>query len=96
MLLRISTRICGQRFTIADAYLFTVLRWAYAVKLNLEGLEHIAAFMQRMAERPQVQDALSAEGLKVIAIGPQVVVGRNEIFQSFVALKERSGLAIRS
>ncbi len=43
--------ICGQRFTIADAYLFTVLRWAYAVKLNLEGLEHIAAFMQRMAER---------------------------------------------
>ncbi|WP_052962444.1 glutathione transferase GstA, partial [Shigella sonnei] len=56
--------ICGQRFTIADAYLFTVLRWAYAVKLNLEGLEHIAAFMQRMAERPEVQDALSAEGLK--------------------------------
>ena len=36
----------------------------YAVKLNLEGLEHIAAFMQRMAERPEVQDALSAEGLK--------------------------------
>ena len=32
--------------------------------LNLEGLEHIAAFMQRMAERPEVQDALSAEGLK--------------------------------
>ena len=26
--------------------------------------EHIAAFMQRMAERPEVQDALSAEGLK--------------------------------
>lgn len=25
--------------------------------------------------------------LKVISIGPQVVVGRNEIFQSFVALK---------
>ncbi|HCS2055462.1 TPA: glutathione transferase GstA, partial [Shigella sonnei] len=24
----------------------------------------IAAFMQRMAERPEVQDALSAEGLK--------------------------------
>ena len=37
---------------------------AQAVKLNLEGLEHIAAFMQRMAERPEVQDALSAEGLK--------------------------------
>ena len=56
--------ICGQRFTIADAYLFTVLRWAYAVKLNLEGLEHIAAFMQRMAERPAVKAALTAEGLQ--------------------------------
>lgn len=77
--------ICGQRFTIADAYLFTVLRWAYAVKLNLEGLEHIAAFMQRMAEQSEVQDAVS--GRLKVAIGPQVVVGRNEIFQSFVALK---------
>ena len=56
--------ICGQRFTIADAYLFTVLRWAYGVKLNLEGLEHIAAYMQRMAERPAVKAALTAEGLQ--------------------------------
>ena len=29
--------ICGSRFTIADAYLFTVLRWARAVKLNSKG-----------------------------------------------------------
>ncbi len=79
--------ICGQRFTIADAYLFTVLRWAYAVKLNLEGLEHIAAFMQRMAEMSGSTRRAVSGRLKVIAIGPQVVVGRNEIFQSFVALK---------
>ena len=56
--------ICGQRFTIADAYLFTVLRWARAVKLNMEGLSHIDAYMQRMAERPAVAAALEAEGLK--------------------------------
>ncbi|MGL5601233.1 MAG: glutathione transferase GstA [Silvania sp.] len=56
--------ICGQRFTIADAYLFTVLRWARAVKLNMEGLGHIDAYMARMAERPDVAAALEAEGLK--------------------------------
>lgn len=55
--------ICGQRFSIADAYLFTVLRWAYAVKLNMEGSSHIEAYMARMAERPAVTAALKAEGL---------------------------------
>ncbi|HGL6328017.1 TPA: glutathione transferase GstA [Citrobacter amalonaticus] len=56
--------ICGSRFTIADAYLFTVLRWAYAVKLNMDGLENIAAYMKRVAERPGVAAALKAEGIQ--------------------------------
>ncbi|HAU5591462.1 TPA: glutathione transferase GstA [Citrobacter amalonaticus] len=56
--------ICGSRFTIADAYLFTVLRWAYAVKFNMDGLENIAAYMKRMAERPGVAAALKAEGIQ--------------------------------
>jgi len=55
--------ICGSRFSIADAYLFTVLRWAYAVKLNMAGLSNIDAYMARMAERPAVAAALIAEGL---------------------------------
>lgn len=55
--------ICGPRFSIADAYLFTVLRWAYAVKLNMAGLSYIDAYMARMAERPAVAAALKAEGL---------------------------------
>lgn len=56
--------ICGSRFTIADAYLFTVLRWAYAVKLNMDGVDHIAAYMKRMTERPGVAAALKAEGIQ--------------------------------
>ncbi|MDM3445081.1 MULTISPECIES: glutathione transferase GstA [Citrobacter] len=55
--------ICGSRFSIADAYLFTVLRWAYAVKLNMAGLSNIDAYMARMVERPAVAAALKAEGL---------------------------------
>jgi glutathione S-transferase len=54
----------GHRFTIADGYLFTVLRWAYAVKLNMEGYRHIEAWMKHIAARPSVAAALEAEGLK--------------------------------
>lgn len=55
--------ISGNRFTIADAYLFTVLRWARAVKLDLSGLKNIEAYMARVAARPGVTAALAAEGI---------------------------------
>ncbi|WP_074167318.1 glutathione transferase GstA [Klebsiella aerogenes] len=54
----------GHRFTIADGYLFTVLRWGYAVKLNMEAYANIGAWMAHVAARPSVAAALSAEGLK--------------------------------
>ena len=56
--------ISGSRFTIADAYLFTVLRWAFAVKLEMAGYKNIAAYMERVAARPAVAAAMAAEGLK--------------------------------
>ena len=56
--------INGHRFTIADGYLFTVLRWAYAVKLDMAGYSNIAVWMKRVAARPAVAAALEAEGLK--------------------------------
>jgi Glutathione S-transferase len=56
--------ISGEHFTIADGYLFTVLRWARAVKLNMEGLSHIDAYMSRVAARPAVAAAMAAEGIQ--------------------------------
>jgi glutathione S-transferase len=50
----------GPRFTVADAYLFAMLRWAGAyvpVSPELHG------YFERIAERPSVQRALSEEGL---------------------------------
>ncbi|WP_299996138.1 glutathione transferase GstA [uncultured Cedecea sp.] len=55
--------LMGLRFTIADAYLFTVARWGYALGLKLEGLTHLEEFMTRMKNRPAVAAALTAEGL---------------------------------
>ncbi len=55
--------ISGAHFTVADAYLFTVLRWARAVKLNLAELTHIDDYMARVAARPAVAAAMAAEGI---------------------------------
>jgi len=55
--------LVGDRFTAADAYLFTVTNWAQHVKLDLSDFPAILAFQKRVAERPNVQAALKAEGL---------------------------------
>lgn len=51
------------RFTLADAYLFTVGGWAGLVGLDLSGLAGVQAHRARVAARPAVQAALRAEGL---------------------------------
>ncbi|MDI1238047.1 MAG: glutathione transferase GstA [Polaromonas sp.] len=53
--------LTGSSFTLADAYLFAVTRWAGYVGLDLAGLTHLQDFMGRVAARPQVIQALQAE-----------------------------------
>ncbi len=53
----------GQQFTVADAYLFTVVGWSRLVRLDISALPRLGEFMARMRARPAVQAALRAEGL---------------------------------
>ena len=53
----------GDKFSAADAYLFTVTRWAHAVKLDLAEFPNIVAFQARVAARPAVKEAMREEGL---------------------------------
>jgi glutathione S-transferase len=55
--------LLGDRYSVADAYLFTVTNWAGHVKLDLSGFAQLQSFQQRVAARPAVQAALRAEGL---------------------------------
>ncbi|MGH8324405.1 MAG: glutathione transferase GstA [Steroidobacteraceae bacterium] len=55
--------LLGDHFTVADAYLFTVTRWADFVKLDLSAFPSLQAFQKRVAARPAVDAALRAEGL---------------------------------
>ena len=53
----------GDRFSVADAYLFVVTSWASFVKLDLSGFPNVLAFQKRVAARPAVKAAMKAEGL---------------------------------
>ncbi len=55
--------LMGEVFTVADAYLFTVLNWGQWVGIDLARWPTLQAFHQRVAARPKVQEALRAEGL---------------------------------
>ena len=55
--------LAGAAPSIADAYLYVVLRWAHAKEVDLSGLTHLAAFFKRMEADAGVQAALKAEGL---------------------------------
>jgi glutathione S-transferase len=55
--------LTGDKFTVADAYLFTVLRWSPRIEMDLAKWPNIKAFMDRVAARPKVQEALKMEGL---------------------------------
>jgi glutathione S-transferase len=49
-------------FTIADAYLATVLNWCRAVSLDLSRWPALASYFTRMRERPSVARAMQEEG----------------------------------
>ena len=55
--------LTGERFTVADAYLFAVASWAPWVKLDMAPWPKLRDFVARVAARPKVQEALVAEGL---------------------------------
>lgn len=55
--------LMGDAFSVADAYLYTVLNWTHIHKIDMTQWPNIQAFMTRVAARPKVQDAMRAEGL---------------------------------
>ncbi|HWJ06212.1 MAG TPA: glutathione transferase GstA [Steroidobacteraceae bacterium] len=55
--------LTGERFTIADAYLFVVLNWSGLHKVDLGPWPALQQFQQRVAARPAVQATLKTEGL---------------------------------
>jgi len=61
--LKDKTFLMGNAFTVADAYLFTVLSWTRPLKIDLGRWPVLNAYQQRIAPRPTVQRALKESGL---------------------------------
>lgn len=55
--------LLGDSYTVADAYLFTVLSWSRWVQFDLASWPTINEYLGRIAARPAVQAALKDEGL---------------------------------
>lgn len=53
--------VFGDAYTIADAYLFTMMRWWEIHEVDARNLPRLAEHRERMRERPAVQRALAAE-----------------------------------
>jgi glutathione S-transferase len=55
--------LMGDQFTVADAYLFTILNWTKFQSIDLGQWPNVKAYVERVAARPKVQEAMQAEGL---------------------------------
>ena len=55
--------LTGENYTVADAYLFTVLNWTKGLKIALDKWPNIKNFVARVASRPAVQETMKTEGL---------------------------------
>lgn len=55
--------LTGDRFTVADAYLFTILNWHGFIGLDLAAWPVLKDFHERVAARPAVVKAMAEEGL---------------------------------
>lgn len=59
--------LMGERFTVADAYLFTIVGWSGFAKVDLSAFPSLRAYMGRVGSRPKVREAMQAEGMKLAA-----------------------------
>jgi glutathione S-transferase len=55
--------LMGDGFTVADAYLFTMMFWTRRMKLDMSAYPTLLAYMARIEARPAVAEAMKAEGL---------------------------------
>ena len=55
--------LLGDAFSVADAYLYAMLRWTHLFKIDLTKWPALQDYMARIAARPAVKAALNEEGL---------------------------------
>ncbi len=57
--------LTGDAYSVADAYLFTVLSWSKVLNVDMTKWPTLTDYMDRVSDRPAVKEAMKAEGLPV-------------------------------
>ena len=55
--------LTGKNFTVADAYLFTILNWRHKFNMDISAYKNLSAYLDRVGARPKVKEAMQSEGL---------------------------------
>ena len=55
----------NERFTVADAYCYTIVMWSALHEIDLKPWANLHAYVERIAQRPSVQAALAAERAEI-------------------------------
>lgn len=59
------TWLGGHDISVADVYLFTIMRWAAALSIDLSALGHLKDLFARVAQNAGVREACAQEGIKL-------------------------------
>jgi glutathione S-transferase len=59
--------LIGDRFTVADAYCFTIVGWSKSARIDLAPYANLRRYMDRIAARSKVREAMRAEGMLATA-----------------------------
>jgi glutathione S-transferase len=57
--------LMGDRFTVGDAYCFTIVGWSKFARIDMAPYPGLRRYMDRIAARPKVREAMRAEGMLV-------------------------------
>jgi len=55
--------IFGDTFTVADAYLFTVMNWRHHFNIDISEHAKLSTYLDRLASRESIQKTMKEEGL---------------------------------
>lgn len=55
--------LMGEHFMLPDAYLFVMLLWAMAMKIDLKQWPHLSRYLHTLQQRPSIQESLKQEAL---------------------------------
>jgi glutathione S-transferase len=58
--------LLGPSFSVADAYAFTIVGWARLMRIDLAPFAHLQRYMDRIAARPKVREAMQLENARTV------------------------------